>query len=371
MSEQVKFKDYFDEKLAERLAHDIQVHYPAFDTSAFVAFVAERVPPLELKARVATIADGLQKYLPSHYPNALSILYATFGEELAAEAGMFDTGYHLMPIAYFVEVYGLEHPELSVAAAYEITKRFSSEFAIRPYIAQHTEYTMARLQEWADDPNPHVRRLVSEGTRTRLPWASQLPQFMKDPSPVLELLTILRDDESAYVRKSVANNLNDISKDHPQLVINTLRNWLIETTPHREWIAKHALRTLIKAGNRDALDLLGFAAPKLKSVQLEITPPEIQLGEAITLSVAIESHSTMPQALMLDYVIHFVRANDKRNEKVFKLKSVTLEPGNTLRIEKVHTIKPVTVRRYYAGKHEVELQINGERVAASMFVLRA
>jgi 3-methyladenine DNA glycosylase AlkC len=369
MTDQMKFKDYYDENLAASLGKQIRAVHPDFDTPAFVDFVEQRVSPLELKARVAVIAEGLRAHLPSEYPTALDILLGILGDELTEEEGMFDAGYHLMPVAYFVEVYGLEHPDRSIPALYEITKRFTAEFAIRPYLQRYPEQTLSTLREWATDPNPHARRLVSEGTRTRLPWATQLPQFITDPTPVLELLTLLRDDDSAYVRKSVANNLNDLSKDHPQLVRDTLREWLQAPTDERQWIAKHALRTLIKQGDRDALELLGYSSPKLNQCTFTITPETIQLGDALTLMIELESATNDPQPMIVDYIIHFVRAGGKTNSKVFKLKTTTLKPNKALHIEKTHALKPVTVRRYYPGEHKVELQINGECVATSSFWL--
>lgn len=369
MSEQLKFKDYYDAKLALLLAEQIEAVYADFDSHNFVEFVRQRVEPLELKARVAMIAEGLQHYLPTNYPTAVQILLGILGDELTEAAGMFDAGYHLMPVAYFVEVYGLEHPAVSLNAIYEITKRFTSEFAIRPYLQRYPEQALAVVRQWAQDPNPHVRRLVSEGTRTRLPWGARLTQFIENPYPVLELLTLLRDDDSAYVRKSVANSLNDLSKDHPELVISTLKEWLQTPTSKRTWVARHGLRTLIKAGHRDALNLLGYGPPHFSTCRLTVTPESIHLGESITLNVELTSEAPFNQPLMIDYVVHFARPNSKTSPKVFKWKSIELAANGALHLEKAHTIKPVTVRRYYSGEHRVDLQINGECVTRTSFIL--
>jgi 3-methyladenine DNA glycosylase AlkC len=210
-----KFKYYFNTQMAEQLARMIADVQPSFRGRAFVEQVSAQLDPLELKARVAVMADALRDFLPPAYPDAANILRRMMGPELPDETGMFNLGAHYAPVAYFVEKYGLDHVDVSLDMLYEVTKRHTAEYAIRPYIAQHTAHTLQRLRQWAVDPNAHVQRLVSEGSRPRLPWASRLDLFIRDPRPLLELLEFLRADPSAYVRKSVANALNDILKDNP------------------------------------------------------------------------------------------------------------------------------------------------------------
>lgn len=369
MDEAQPFKHYYGVELAQRLAADIQPAYPAFPAEQFITDVATGVEPLELKARVALISERLQAYLPADYLEALVILRATLGPEIVGEAGMFNEGYYVMPIAQFVESYGLEHFEVSMEMLYEITKRFSSEFAIRPYIERYPEETLTRLHAWTQDPNQHVRRLVSEGTRTRLPWASRLTEFVANPAPVLALLEKLKDDPSAYVRKSVANNLNDISKDHRDLVLETLTRWKVDASDHRRWVIRHALRTLVKQGDTQALGLLDYAAPEISIQRLELAPATIQLGDTFTLTLELHSTATESQNLIIDYLVHFVRARETTIPKVFKLTTTTLAPGGRVTLEKRHTLKPVTVRRYYTGEHRVEVQINGQIVGSTHFLL--
>lgn len=261
------FKNYYNVALVQTLAARICAVKPDFPAEDFVAFAAERIEPLELKARVATIAEGLRRFLPEAYPEALRIILAILGEELPAEGGMFNEGFHILPLATFVEYYGLDDFELSMRALYEITKRFSSEFAVRPYLVRYPEKTLDWLKQHLNDPNQHVRRWISEGTRPRLPWGMQLPAFIKDPSPTLALLERLKDDPSPYVRKSVANHLNDITKDNPQRVLETVDRWMQDASPERRWVINHALRTLVKKGDARALALLGFA--QTSAVQVE------------------------------------------------------------------------------------------------------
>ncbi|MCP5095850.1 MAG: hypothetical protein GY943_09875, partial [Chloroflexi bacterium] len=210
MSEQKLFKDYYDRDLAERLAAEITAVYPPFNSTAFVETVVPQLPPLELKQRVDLFSQTLHKELPADYPQAITILLGTLKSELQEEEGMFNDGWMLMPIARFVEVYGLDHFEVSVQAMVEITKRHTSEFTIRPFLQTYPDRLLPILHQWTQDPSPHVRRLVSEGSRPRLPWAGRLYQFIEDPTPTLALLEKLQNDPSEYVRRSVANHLNDI-----------------------------------------------------------------------------------------------------------------------------------------------------------------
>lgn len=256
MSETAALKHYFGAGLAQRLSGLIQPYAPGFPAQAFADSVAAQVGPLELKGRVAVIADELRKALPPDYPEALRTLLNILGPENETEEGMFKNGYFLMPVAYFVEKYGLSHVGLSMQALYEITKRHTSEYAIRPYLEHHLEDCLRLLNDWTHDPSLHVRRLVSEGTRPRLPWAKRIGVLRGDPACNLVLLEPLMDDPSLYVRKSVANHLNDLTKDHREITINWIRDRLDDGGKRVVWIARHGLRSLAKSGDREVLDLL-------------------------------------------------------------------------------------------------------------------
>lgn len=370
MSESIAFKDYFDEAMAWRMGQTIHAVYPSFDTAAFVAQVVPQLPPLELKARVAVFAEALRDFLPPDYPTAIHILLQILGDELEKAEGMFVDDWLLMPVAYFVEACGLDHFEESLTAMYEITKRHTSEFTIRPFLLRYPDQLLPILHEWTNDPSPHVRRLVSEGTRPRLPWAMQLRPFMEDPTPTLTLLEKLKDDPSQYVRRSVANHLNDIAKEHPQRVIDTCRRWQINASQGTTWIIGHALRTLIKNGHPAALALLGYGPPQVRLAQLAVTPAEIAMGESVTLAFALHNETAEPQDLLIDYIIHHVKANGQTSPKVFKLTTRTLPGGESVEIQKNHSFKPVTTRRYYPGEHGVSVQVNGRILATITFMLR-
>jgi len=368
--ESTLFKDHFNEPLVYWMSAEIQRTYPTFAGDAFVEQVMSKLESLELKGRIKHISEALHQHLPDDYPQALQILLTLLGDaQHTYEEGMFNDDWYIMAIAYFVEVYGLDHYDESMNAMLEITKRWSAEFAVRPYLTRYPEKTLAILETWAKDDNEHVRRLVSEGTRTRLPWASRLPQFIENPQPVLHLLNQLKDDSSQYVRRSVANNLNDISKDHPQRVIQTLQEWNQQPTDGIQWITRHALRGMVKAGDADALRLLGYGEAQVELLNLTLEPALIRMGDTLEIRFDLRSTGEKSQQLMIDYRIHFVKANGKTSPKVFKLSTKELDAGETLTVQKRHPIKPITTRVYYAGVHHLDIQVNGNVIAGSDFTL--
>jgi 3-methyladenine DNA glycosylase AlkC len=370
MSETQAFKLYYNPELAQAIGEQVQRVYPPFDTAAFVAEIAAEVDGLEFKDRIALFSSALHHQLPSTFPEAWAILELLLGDELVEEEGMFNEGFALWPLAHFIEVYGLDDFDVAMGAMYQITKRHTAEFAIRPFLQRYPERTLAVLHQWVEDESPHVRRLVSEGTRPRLPWAGRLDAFIADPTPTLALLERLKDDPSAFVRKSVANHLNDISKDHPQLVIDTLTRWCEDAGAERLWIIRHALRTLVKKGDPAALALLGFDRPQVSLRDMRIEPDHIRLGASLVFSFTLLSESDEAQNLIIDYVIHFVKASGQTSPKVFKLSTRELSGGESIHIRKKHAIKPITTRRYYPGEHRIEIQVNGQILGGQRFWLQ-
>lgn len=369
-SETLLFKDYFNEALATNMASRIQAIYPAFAAQAFVDEVAPQLDGLEMKARTAVFADALHKHLPADFAQAWAILAQTLGPGLGSSEGALAEGWHYWPVALFIEKYGLESFDDAMPALLAITKRHTAEFAIRPYLLRYPEQTLALLHQWALDDNEHVRRLVSEGTRPRLPWGARLKPFMQDPSLTLALLEKLKDDPSAYVRRSVANHLNDIGKDNPAILLQTAVRWQEGATPERRWIIGHALRSLVKAGHPTALQLLGYgpAAVRLHNLQLQPTP--LPFGQTLFISFSLENESETAQAVIVDYVVHFVKARGGRSAKVFKLRTFTLDGREQRTLQKRHAFVPITTRRYYPGMHRVEIQVNGEIVGSAEFELQ-
>ena len=226
------------------------------------------------------------------------------------------------------------------------------------------------MSKWVADPNRHVRRLVSEGTRPRLPWGIRLTQLVADPAPTLPLLKALRDDTQDIVRRSVANHLNDISKDHPDLVADIARAWMPGADKNRERLLRHACRTLIKQGHGGALAAFGINSPRLELGELSVETEVVEFGGALAFTANISSVDTAPQELVSDYVLHFRKANGTRTGKVFKWKNVTLKAGAAMSLTRSHPIRPITTRRYYQGRQAVSLRINGRDFGFAEFDLQ-
>jgi 3-methyladenine DNA glycosylase AlkC len=251
-----------------------------------------------------------------------------------------------------------------------LTQLFTAEFCLRPFLIRYPGAVLERLTVWTRDTSPHVRRLVSEGTRTRLPWAPRLKRFQEDPAPVISLLERLKDDPEIYVRRSVANNLNDIGKDHPALVLATAQRWLIDAPPERRWIVRHALRSLVKGASSEALALLDYRSNDALRVEAaRVTPKRVRERGSVTLSCRVVNEGTEASAVLVDLRVHFVKAGGRTGAKVFKLKAATLLPGSTLAIEKTLKFIPLTTRKHYPGLHRVELILNGRTAPWGAFTL--
>lgn len=364
------FKDYFDADLAQQMGQRIQTVYPAFASDLFVAEIAARLDGLEMKARTTLFADALQKQLPADFAQAWAILEQTLGAELPSSDGALAEGWHYWPLALFVEKYGLASFEVAIQAMKQITKRHTAEFAIRPYLLRYPDQTLAVLHQWASDENEHVRRLVSEGSRPRLPWGARLKPFMQDPSPTLALLEKLKDDPSEYVRRSVANHLNDVGKDNPAILLQTAERWLQDATPERKWIVGHALRSLIKAGHPVALRLLGYGETAVRLHNLTVTPNPLPFGQKLQIAFTLENESDAEQPVIVDYVVHFVKMRGGRAAKVFKLRTFVLNGREQRSLQKQHAFVEITTRRYYPGWHRVDIQVNGQILAGAEFELQ-
>jgi 3-methyladenine DNA glycosylase AlkC len=357
----MKFKDIYNPAYVEALADAIQAAYPAFDGEALAEEVfADGWEARELKQRMRRITMVLSSLLPPDYRTALTILRA-------AAPSLRRYGFENMVFPDYVEIFGLDDWQASIAALEAFTQLISAEYAVRPFIVQDEERMMAQMLLWADHEDPDVRRLASEGCRPRLPWGIRLPSLEADPAPILPILETLKNDPSESVRRSVANNLNDISKENPEIVLDVARRWHAEGGIQIEWVVKHGLRTLVKKGHPKALALLGYGPAAIDVRNLTVEPASIAQGGEVTFSFDVESMSDEPQELMIDFIVHLVRARGQRTPKLFKLAKRTLQPGEVLCIEKVFSFRPVTTRKYYPGEHAIEPQINGVRYGSTAF----
>ncbi|SBS29551.1 DNA alkylation repair enzyme [Marinomonas spartinae] len=367
------FKNLFNDTVIRKMAGHFQHHWTEFDAQGFTEAACYQLETLELKERSAQITKAMASYLPKDFIQAGNILLASLATESDSndshteESGI--TGWAIMPMADYVGQYGIDYHEFSMTLLNAMTRRFTSEFGIRFFLLTVPEKTLNTLDSWITDQNKHVRRLISEGTRPRLPWAMQLPDFIKDPTLVIRLLEKLLDDPEEYVRRSVANNLNDIAKDHPDLVADLAIDWMKGANTPRQQLLRHACRTLLKQGHTTALKAFGYGTPELKSHQLTIATPSISLNQSLVFSFSLSSDLNKDQTLMIDYVIHHQKKNGTTSPKVFKWKKVTLPASQHLFITKKHLFKPITTRAYYSGQHSVEIMINGVSMAKEDFLL--
>ena len=379
-------KNMFGPEMVHRAAEAIRAVYKDFDVDGFTQQALDGYDDLELTPRCQQIAAAMGTHLPADRDQAIEILIASLGPELencdpadaqpTGDPAIDDnpmSGFFYMPHGYFLaEQLGDDGADLGTVlrANYEITKRATSEFSIRTPLRDDTDETLAALAEWVHDDNVHVRRLVSEGTRSRLPWSFRLKQFQADPTRVLELLEHLKDDPVEYVRRSVANNLNDIAKDHPDVVIETCARWWADADDNRRRLIRHAMRTLIKAGNTDALAVLGYGADspaRIASVSIE--PSTVAIGDKVKVEVAIDNPSGNPAGALVDLRVHFVKANGSTSPKVFKGAEVALEPGESKPVRKTISVAQHSTRTHYAGEHVVEVLINGTTHPAGAFTI--
>jgi len=365
-----RLKDFFDEGVVRSIARDLRSAHAELDERAFVAACMKDLAALELTARGGRVAEVMREHLPRDFARAAEIIVRSLGPELDRTEGFGLAPLRYMPHVFFVARHGLEEGdfEASMRAQYELTKRFSAEWSIRAFLERHPDATYRRLLEWTGDPNVHVRRLVSEGSRPRLPWAMRLRAFQADPRPVLRLLELLKDDPERYVQRSVANNLNDIAKDHPDLAVATCRRWSRGAPPGRRWIVGHALRFLVKRGDAAALAALGFAGkPRVRTAGIRLAPRRVKLGASLGFSFDLVSAASRPQELLVDYAVHFVKANGTVGPKTFKLSKVSLPGRGRIRFDGKVSFAQMTTRKHFPGRHRIEALVNGVSFPLAVF----
>ncbi|MCY1721465.1 DNA alkylation repair protein [Prolixibacteraceae bacterium Z1-6] len=336
--------------------------YPEFQSDKFVAAVCDQQwPDRELKEKMRHTTLCLHQFLPTDFKQAVDILVAIVPKV---------TGFEAIVLPDYIEVYGQDDWDISLPALGELTKCGSSEFGIRPFLNKDLEGAMKYMNCWADDADFKVRRFASEGCRPRLPWASGVPALKKDPSLILPILEKLKDDPEEFVRKSVANNLNDISKGHPELVLEICERWQ-GLSKNTDWIIKHACRTLLKQGNKRAMLLFGFANPELMKVEkLELSDTAPKIGDDITFSFELKLDIPQKQKVRIEYIVHYVKANGKTLPKVFQIKEVEMQPGQHI-ITKKHTFINMSTRKHYPGQHKFEIVINGEVRTEAVLMLHS
>ncbi|PCI71441.1 MAG: DNA alkylation repair protein [Gammaproteobacteria bacterium] len=352
-------KDYYSTELVKSIAKNCKAQDNYFKIASFEKKVLGKDwEQLELKERMHRIADMLGEHLPKAYKRSISILL---------KVAVNYSGLAHMCFPDFVEKFGLDDFETSMMALEKLTEGSSSEFAIRPFIIRYPKLTMQKMKTWAQSDNYHVRRLATEGCRPRLPWAMALPDFKQDPSIVLETIMVLIDDDELYVRRSVANNLNDISKDNPKRVIEIASQYL-GRSKDIDWVIKHACRGLLKQGNKKVLQLFGFLDVghiKVTNFRLD---ESVCLEERLNFSFELKSTKESLEKLRVEFTIDFMKANGKTAGKIFKICEGDYNE-KAKSIKKTYSFKKISTRKYYVGEHQLHIVINGEVFDSKKFSL--
>ena len=354
--------DHLSKEAVSVFARCIADAYSKFDQEKYVATVlSDGFLKLELKERLNKIAESLKSFLPTDYDKAVRILI-----KAAPNAGTFEN----WALTIYVERFGLKDFKTSVNALEELTKYGTSEFAIRPFMIHQTARMLPILIKWTMSPNEHIRRLAAESSRPRGVWVAHIEAFKKDATPVIRILENLKADDSLYVRKAVANNLNDISKEHPDLVAKTCKKWQEAGDARTDWIIKHGCRTLVKNGHPEVMKLFGFAnKPDVKIKLFSIRPSRINIGGMATLVLKLNTDQKSKQKLSIDYRVYFVSKNGSKNKKLFKWAVKTIDSSNNLTLEKKQLFKDRFTRKHFPGAHKIEVLINGDVVVSKSVTL--
>lgn len=373
MNDKFLLKDkLFNKAKVTYLATLIKNIQPTFDDKNFIKDILIKFPILELKARIFCISEQLKKYLPNDFRLALSIILQALPKELDRSKTDNDFGdFILVALSVFVAKNGLQdkYLNLSFNALAEMTKRFSVEDSIRYFINQYPNQSFAFMQKMANSNHYHQRRLASEGLRPKLPWCIAIDFDYKKSITILDNLY---DDDTRFVLRSVANHLNDIAKIDANLVVQTLQKWQQEgrqkNKKEMQFLKKHALRTLIKKGNQDALKLLGFnAKPNISIANFKLKNSHINLGEYLQFDFDI--HASSDEKLMIDYLIIYPTKNARISQKVFKIRQIIVKTNHLINLQKKHLFKLMSTKKLYTGTHKIHLQINGQIFAKSEFKL--
>ncbi len=349
-------KNIYHQAFFNHLCQTLKNIYTPFDEDLFFQHIYDKHWEAKaLKTRMYHIAIGLHLQLPNDYPKAVEILLQLVQAIQAEKKGL---ALEYMFIPEYIERYGLDDYSTSIPALAAITKFTSSEFAIRPFIVRYPAQTMSQLLVWSKDKHHCVRRLASEGCRPRLPWAMALPAFKNDPSLILPILENLKNDPSEFVRKSVANNLNDLSKDNPLLVIELAKKWHGKTK-NTDWIVKHASRTLLKQGNQKLMRLFGFGSTQNIQIMDFVCSPTVKIGDYLPFSFHLHNQNKTATKIRLEYALYYLKANGSLSKKVFKISEKSYPPNTINLIQKRQSFKIISTRKFHLGRHQIAIIVNG------------
>jgi len=361
-------KNLYNDIFFHQFTGVLSKHIQGFDRRLFLQQIHdEQWEERELKQRMKHIAHTLHGFMPGSYDQAIDIVFRLITEirKTTGPTG----GLEHMLFTEYVEAFGLEHYDASMEAMEFITQFISCEFAVRPFIIRYPDKAMKQMLKWSKHKSLHVRRFSSEGARPRLPWAMALPALKKDPAPLLPILENLKDDESEFVRKSVANNLNDIAKDHPEKVLQLAKQWQGQS-PRTDWIIKHGSRTLLRKAHPTALQLFGLTvSDKVVVDKLQLATKSVAIGDNLGFSFNLTNTGRKPLKLRVEYGIDYMKSNGKPNRKLFKITENTYQPGQTYTFKRAQSFRNLTTRKHYTGQHTLSIVINGQELAGKKFMV--
>ncbi|CAL2085860.1 3-methyladenine DNA glycosylase AlkC [Tenacibaculum sp. 190524A02b] len=362
------FKNIYNDRFFERFTNIVLAIQPNFNKTQFIKDIyTDNWEQKELKQRMRHITTVLNTHLSPNFEQNVELLIAVI--QYIEQNNIKQESIEYMFLPDFIEVYGMNHYNVSVKAMEQITQFTSCEFAVRPFIIAYPDKMLTQMKAWSTHKHPMVRRLATEGCRPRLPWAMALPELKKDPTPILPILETLKGDVSESVRRSVANNLNDISKDNPEIVMQLAKKWM-GTSKEIDWVVKHASRTLLKQGNSEIMELFGFGSiENIKITDFNIHTPKVSIGNYLEFSFKLKNISSPPSKIRLEYGLYYQKANGTLSKKVFKISEKQYDGQSTTAITRKQSFKIITTRRYHVGLHQVSLIINGQELEAFNFEL--
>ncbi|MBO6523864.1 MAG: hypothetical protein JJ971_08570 [Balneolaceae bacterium] len=363
-------KNLYNEAFFNTLTQACKKVIPQFDSSLFAKSIYDSEwENKELKERLRHITITLKEQMPDDYSECISLVIDLIPalKDYGAPSDTFE--YTFLPD--FIQLFGTDDHEISIHAMEKITRFVTCEFAIRPFLIQYPDLMRKQMLIWSTHKHPAVRRLSSEGYRPRLPWAMGVPSLKKDPSPILPILENLKTDPSESVRRSVANNLNDISKDHPELVIEIAKRWK-GTSKETDRLVKHACRTLLKQGNRKVMSLFGYGSTDDISVTgFEILTPKVTIGDSLEFNFELKNLSSATQKVRVEYGIYYLRANGSHSKKVFKISEKEYSSESSSHVNRSQSFRPITTKVFYPGKHILSIILNGIEIDKKEFELVA
>lgn len=362
-------KDIFSPSFYEGFCRDLRKVYPSFDNKGFMHTLFDSDwKNRELKQRMRHTSATLYNFLPVDFPRACEIFCDLIDHYHRNNRKEKSIEHFFIPD--YIEQYGMSHYDVAVNTMEKITQFTSCEFAVRPFIIKYEDKMIQQMVRWSKHRHHLVRRLSSEGIRPRLPWAMALPELKRDPSPIHPILENLKEDESETVRRSVANNLNDISKDNPSFVLSLFKEWK-NISPETDWIIKHGSRTLLKQGNQEILYHFGLHRNSFFELSaFTLTKSKIGMGDDLNFSFVITNSSRKEQKVRLEYGLYFRKANGQLSRKVFAIRQGVVPSVHSLTIHKKHSFRIITTRKYYGGEHKISVIVNGKEFGEQKFVLR-